>query len=254
MAQDVIIDTSTLINFLRIGRVDLLAGLTHYRFVVTDHVRAEVSVHYPLQLANLEVAFQAAHLTEVSLVAPPELSAFAAMQALQVLGDGECSAVAAASTRGCPLAKETAERADDAPALIRKIHKKSTDADPLRGLFATTIGGRPAVVEYEPDPEIRETELVPLLEEGGIEGFLQREVLPHVLDAWYIPEAVRTGYEISFTRHFYKPPTLRTLEEIRSDIIALEMETEGLLSEIVGTGTASFVAGVGAGNSAGGKR
>jgi predicted nucleic acid-binding protein len=103
MAQDVIIDTSTLINFLRIGRVDLLAGLTHYRFVVTDHVRAEVSVHYPLQLANLEVALQAGHLTEVSLVAPPELSAFAAMQALQVLGDGECSAVAAASTRGCPL-------------------------------------------------------------------------------------------------------------------------------------------------------
>lgn len=47
---DLITDTSTLINFLRIGRVDLLAGLTSYRFVVTDHVRAEVTSYYPAQL------------------------------------------------------------------------------------------------------------------------------------------------------------------------------------------------------------
>src|SRR5690606_16585490 len=52
--------------------------------------------------------------------------------------------------------KETAERSEDAPPVIRKIHKKSTSADPLRGLFPTTIGGKPAVVEYEPDPELRD--------------------------------------------------------------------------------------------------
>jgi len=130
--------------------------------------------------------------------------------------------------------KETAERADDAPPVIRKIHKKGTPAGPLSGMFEATIGGKPAVVEYEPDPDLRDTEQVPLLEEGGIEAFLKREVLPHAPDAWYVPESVKTGYEISFTRYFYKPQPLRTLEEIRADILALEKETEGLLGEIIG--------------------
>jgi type I restriction enzyme M protein len=129
--------------------------------------------------------------------------------------------------------KETAERADDAPLVIRKIHKKGTAADPLRGLFAVTIDGKPAVVEYEPDPDLRDTEQIPLLEEGGIEAFLRREVMPYALDAWYVPDSVKTGYEVSFTRYFYKPQPLRTLEEIRADIVALEKETEGLLGEIV---------------------
>ena len=132
--------------------------------------------------------------------------------------------------------KETAERTDDAPPVIKKIHKKGTAADPLRGLFAATIDGKPAVVEYEPDPDLRDAEQVPLLEDGGIEAFLRREVLPHAADAWYVPDSVKTGYEISFTRYFYKPQPLRTLEEIRADILALEKETEGLLGEIVGGG------------------
>ena len=130
--------------------------------------------------------------------------------------------------------RETAERAHDAPPLIRKIHKKGTAADPVRGLFEATIGGKRAVVEYEPDPDLRDTEQVPLLEEGGIEAFLKREVLPHAPEAWYVPDSVKTGYEISFTRYFYKPQPLRTLEEIRADILALEKETEGLLGEIIG--------------------
>jgi type I restriction enzyme M protein len=130
--------------------------------------------------------------------------------------------------------KETAERSDDAPAVIRKIHRKGAAADPLHGLFEISLDGRPVVVEYEPDPDLRDTEQVPLLEEGGIEAFLRREVLPYANDAWYVPEGVKTGYEISFTRYFYKPQPLRTLEEIRADILALEKETEGLLGEIIG--------------------
>ena len=59
--------------------------------------------------------------------------------------------------------KETTERADEAPPVIKKIHKKGTAADPPRGLFEVTIGGKPAVVEYEPDPDLRDTEQVPLL-------------------------------------------------------------------------------------------
>ena len=53
-------------------------------------------------------------------------------------------------------------------------------------------------------------------------------------DAWYQPDSVRIGYEISFTRYFYKPQPMRTLEEIRADILELEKETEGLLGEILG--------------------
>ena len=133
--------------------------------------------------------------------------------------------------------KETSERDEAAPPIIKKIHKKGAEADPLRGLFAATIDGKSTVVEHEPDPDLRETEQVPLLEEGGIEAFLRREVLPHAADAWYDPDSIKTGYEISFTRYFYKPQPLRSLDEIRADILALEQETEGLLGEIIGGGS-----------------
>ena len=92
--------------------------------------------------------------------------------------------------------KESGERSGASPPVIRKIHKRGTDTDPLRGRFAATINGRPAVVEYEPDTDLRDTEQIPLQEEGGIEAFLRREVLPYAADAWYQPDSVRTGYEI----------------------------------------------------------
>ena len=97
-----------------------------------------------------------------------------------------------------------------------------------------TVKGRSAVVEYEPDTDLRDTEQIPLLEEGGIDGFLSREVLPYAADAWYQPKKVKIGYEISFNRYFYRVKPMRTLEEIRADILALEQETEGLLGEILG--------------------
>ena len=130
--------------------------------------------------------------------------------------------------------KESGAQSEDAPPVIRKIHKRGTEPDPLRGLFAATVKGHPAVVEYEPDADLRDTEQIPLLEEGGIEGFLRREVLPYAPDAWYLADSVKIGYEISFTRYFYKPQPMRSLEEIRADILDLETETEGLLGEIVG--------------------
>ena len=129
--------------------------------------------------------------------------------------------------------KETAERAESASPVIKKIHKRGVDPNPLVGLFTATVSGKRCVVEYEPDSDLRDTEQVPLLEEGGVEAFLRREVLPHAADAWYVSDSVKTGYEISFTRYFYKPQPLRTLEEIRADILALEKETEGLLGDIL---------------------
>ena len=128
-------------------------------------------------------------------------------------------------------------RVKGAQPLIKRIHKRGVEPQPLVGLFERTINGKRCVVEYEPDSDLRDTEQVPLLEEGGVEAFLRREVLLYASDAWYVPDSVKTGYKLSFTRYFYKPEPLRTLEEIRGDILALEQETEGLLGEIVG-GTA----------------
>ena len=129
--------------------------------------------------------------------------------------------------------KETCERSETAPPVIKRVHRRGTQPDPWRGLFAATVNGKPAVVEYEADRELRDTEQIPLTEEGGIEAFLRREVLPYAPDAWYAAPSVKVGYEISFTRHFYKPTPLRSLEEIRADILALERETEGVLAEIL---------------------
>ena len=126
--------------------------------------------------------------------------------------------------------RENGTRSEDAPPVIRRIHKRGTEADPLRGLFPVTIDGKPAVVEYEPDADLRDTERVPLQEAGGIDAFLRREVLPYAGDAWYRPDSVKIGYEISFNRYFHKPQPMRTLDEIRADILALERETEGLLA------------------------
>jgi type I restriction enzyme M protein len=126
-------------------------------------------------------------------------------------------------------------RVENAPPVIKKVHRVGkTNADPLRGLFEAEVDGKVAVVEYEPDSELRDYEQVPLLEEGGIEAFIRREVLPYTPDAWIVESDTKIGYEISFTRHFYKPPPLRTLAEISADILALEQETEGLLTEITG--------------------
>ena len=130
--------------------------------------------------------------------------------------------------------KENGKRSENAPPVIRKIHKRGMEPDPLRGLFATTVNGALTVVEYEPDSDLRDTEQVPLQEDGGVEAFLRREVLPYAGDAWYQANRVKVGYEISFTRYFYKPKPMRTLAEIRADILALEQETEGLLDDIIG--------------------
>jgi type I restriction enzyme M protein len=132
------------------------------------------------------------------------------------------------------ILKAVSWREESAAPVIAKLHKPGkTKADPLHGLVEATLNGKPAIVEYEPDPELRDSEQVPLLEEGGIEAFIRREVLPYTPDAWVKPDATKVGYEISFTRHFYKPKPLRTLAEISADILAIEREAEGLLDGLL---------------------
>jgi len=126
---------------------------------------------------------------------------------------------------------------ENAKPVIKKVHKTGkAEANPLYGRFKVEIDGRACAVEYEPDTELRDTEQIPLLENGGIEAFLRREVLPHIPDAWIDEGKTKIGYEISFTRYFYKPQKLRTLEEITADIRALGAESEGLLEQIIGEG------------------
>ncbi len=84
---------------------------------------------------------------------------------------------------------------------------------------------------YESDSELRDTENVPLTE--NIEEYFQREVIPHVPDAWIDYSKTVIGYEISFTKYFYKYQPLRDLDDITADILALEAETDGILKEIV---------------------
>ena len=125
---------------------------------------------------------------------------------------------------------ETDEIADP---VVGKVHGTGTLADPIRGWYEVGKGRTRRVVEYVADTALRDVELIPLREEGGIVGFLKREVLPYAPDAWYVPKSVKVGYEISFNRYFYKPEPMRTLEDIRAEITAVERESEGLLGELL---------------------
>ena len=129
--------------------------------------------------------------------------------------------------------KASGTRSETAPPVIKRVHRRGTEPDPLRGLFSALIGGKDNVVEYEPEIELRDTEQIPLTEDGGIEGFLRREVLPNAEDAWYVPNSVKVGYEISFNKHFHKPAPMRSLKTIGNDILALERASEGLLQGIL---------------------
>ena len=82
----------------------------------------------------------------------------------------------------------------------------------------------------EPDPELRDTESVPLKE--TIQAYFEREVSPHVADAWIDESKTKVGYEISFNRHFYQYEPPRPLEVIEVDIKTLEREILVLLADV----------------------
>jgi len=84
----------------------------------------------------------------------------------------------------------------------------------------------------EPDSDLRDYENVPLKED--IHNYFEREVLPHVPDAWIDESKTKIGYEIPFTRHFYEYTPPRPLEEIEAEIEELEGEIRGMLAEVMG--------------------
>jgi type I restriction enzyme M protein len=132
------------------------------------------------------------------------------------------------------LIDETAE------PVIKKVHKSGKlSANPLEGLYELIIDGKKSVVEYEADSNLRDTEQVPLIEQGGIEAFFKREVLPYATDAWVDTSKTQIGYEISFTKHFYKPIKMKSLEEIAAEIQLVEEESKQLFDQIVSGGSRS---------------
>ena len=74
--------------------------------------------------------------------------------------------------------------------------------------------------------------ILPFTYPGGIEAFYEKEVKPYDAEATFGEPVV--GYELSFTKYFYKPVELRTQDEIAAEISSLEKETAGLLREILG--------------------
>ena len=84
--------------------------------------------------------------------------------------------------------------------------------------------------KVQPDAELRDTENVPLTED--IKTYFEREVLPFVPDAWIDEKKSKIGYEIPFTRYFYKFEVPRPSSEIMQEILALENELDGALAEV----------------------
>jgi type I restriction enzyme M protein len=82
------------------------------------------------------------------------------------------------------------------------------------------------------DADLRDFENVPLKEEG-IDAYFEREVKPHVPDAWIDENKTKIGYEINFTKYFYKYKPLRSLDVIRKELLSLEKEIEGMMRKIL---------------------
>ena len=137
--------------------------------------------------------------------------------------DSVCAAIRAA-LKLAPLddwtmfAKATKLKA----ATLKKVRPFITEKDPA----AKPIDG-------EPDVDLRDTENIPFTYEGGIDAFIQNEVLTYAPDAWVDEKKTQIGYEISFTKYFYKPVELREMADILADLRALEKEADGMMAEIM---------------------
>ena len=122
---------------------------------------------------------------------------------------------------------------DDWDAYVKGMGKiTKTLLKKLRPLI-TTVDPKCASVKGEADSSLSDTEQIPLRYEGGIEAFMQREVLPYAPDAYIDESKTQIGYELSFTKYFYRPSELRSVEEISADIRQIEQDTDGLLAQIL---------------------
>lgn len=115
---------------------------------------------------------------------------------------------------------------------------KKKHLDVLQKYYTTTCPDAEIVHDTDgnkiPDKALEDTEMIPFRYDGGIDGFLLNEILPYAPDAWIDKKSIQEGYELSFTKYFYKPKALRSLEAITRDIREIEKRTDGMLDEILG--------------------
>ena len=108
-------------------------------------------------------------------------------------------------------------------SLLKKVRPYITDRD-----------SNALPIEGEADVELRDTEIVPFTYDGGVQAFIENEVHPYAPDAYVDEKKTQIGYEISFTKYFYKVSELRPMESIIFDLERLEQETNGMLKDVLG--------------------
>lgn len=129
----------------------------------------------------------------------------------------------------------------EAKPVIKKLHKRnSKDIEELENVYDIPEycladygfyrNADNQFEEYEPDSELRDTEKIPVKED--IYEYFQREVRPYVADAWINLPSTKIGCEISFNKFFYKPATLRSLEENERDILELDRQSQGFIQSL----------------------
>lgn len=121
---------------------------------------------------------------------------------------------------------------DDWTAFAKATKLKKAQLNKVRPFI--TEKDATAVATNEPDTELRDTENIPFTYEGGIEAFMQNEVLTYAPDAYIDEKKTQIGYEISFTKYFYKPVELREMSDIIESLNSLEKEADGMMADIVG--------------------
>ena len=121
---------------------------------------------------------------------------------------------------------------DDWVAFTKATKLKATQLKKIRP-FITEKDETAKAIKDEADPDLRDTEIVPFTYEGGIDAFMQKEVLPYAPDAYEDSSKRQIGYEISFTKYFYKPVELRKMDDILRDLANLEQDAHGLMTSIM---------------------
>lgn len=121
---------------------------------------------------------------------------------------------------------------DDWDTFAKATKLKKTQLKKIRP-FITEADPHAKEVEGESDPNLRDSENIPFNYDGGIDAFIEKEVKPYAPDAYVDESKTKIGYEISFTKYFYKPVQLRDMKDILASLKELEKESDGVMDEIV---------------------
>ena len=122
---------------------------------------------------------------------------------------------------------------DDWVAFAKATKLKSSTLKKIRP-FITEKDQTAEPIKGEADSELRDTETVPFLYEGGIDAFMKNEVLTYAPDAWVDAKKTIIGYEISFLKYFFRPAPMRDMITIINGLQDLEKASDGMLAEIMG--------------------